>query len=114
MISRSFNFIFRYKDDVLSLSNFKFGDYVDHIYPIEIDKKVTTNTARSASFFDIHIETNSECLLRTKLYDKRDDLNFLIVNFHLLCRNIPAAPAFGIHCIYLSVDTVFQRECLHS
>ena len=67
MISRSFNFIFRYKDDVLSLSNFKCGDYVDHIYPNEIDKKVTTNTARSALFLDIHIETNSECLLRTKL-----------------------------------------------
>jgi hypothetical protein len=67
MISRSFNFIFRYKDDVLSLSNFKCGDYVDHIYPNEIDKKVTTNTARSALFLDIHIETNSECRLRTKL-----------------------------------------------
>jgi hypothetical protein len=67
MISRSINFIFRYKDDVLSLRNFKCRDYVDHIYPNEIDKKVTTNTARSALFLDIHIETNSECWLRTKL-----------------------------------------------
>jgi hypothetical protein len=52
--------LFRYKDNVLSLSNFKFGDYVDHIYPIEIDKKVTTNTARSASFLSMHKNRRSD------------------------------------------------------
>jgi len=31
--------------------------------------------------------------LRTKLYYKRDDFNFPIVNFPLRCSNIPAAPA---------------------
>ena len=31
----SFNFTFHYKDDVLSLNNSKFGDYVERIYPIE-------------------------------------------------------------------------------
>jgi hypothetical protein len=30
-----FNFMFRYKDDVLSLNHSKFWDYVDHIYPIK-------------------------------------------------------------------------------
>jgi magnesium-transporting ATPase (P-type) len=38
-------------------------------------------TARSASFFDLHLEIDSERQLRTKLYDKRDDFNFPIVNF---------------------------------
>jgi hypothetical protein len=33
--------------------------------------------------------------LITRLYDKRDDLNFLIVKFPFICSNIPAAPAYG-------------------
>jgi hypothetical protein len=36
-LARSFNFTFRHIDDVLSLSNAKFGVFVDRIYPIELD-----------------------------------------------------------------------------
>jgi hypothetical protein len=32
--------------------------------------------------------------IRTKLYDKKDDFNFPIVNFPFICSNIPAAPAY--------------------
>jgi len=32
---RSFNFTFRYIDDILSLSYSKFDDNIDHIYQIE-------------------------------------------------------------------------------
>ena len=34
-----FGFTFRYIDDVLSLSNSKFDDYVDGIYPIKLEIK---------------------------------------------------------------------------
>jgi hypothetical protein len=47
-LARSFNFTFRFIDDVLSLNNCKFGDFVDRIYPIELEIKGTTYTARSA------------------------------------------------------------------
>ena len=43
-LSRSFNFTFRYMDDVLSLNNSRFGDFVDRIYPIELEIKDTTDT----------------------------------------------------------------------
>jgi len=69
--AQSFNFSFRYKVDVISLNN-----YVDHIYPIEPEIKDTTDTNRSASYLDLHLEIDSEGRLRTKLYDKRDDFNF--------------------------------------
>jgi hypothetical protein len=36
-LSRSFNFTFRYIYDVLSLNSSRFGDFVDHIYPIELE-----------------------------------------------------------------------------
>jgi hypothetical protein len=55
------------------------------------------NTDRSASYLDLHLDIDSEGRLRTKLYDKRDDFNFLIVNFPFICSNIPAAPAYGVY-----------------
>ena len=33
----------------------------------------------------------------TRLYDKRDDFNFPIVNFPFLSSNIPSAPACGVY-----------------
>ena len=35
--------------------------------------------------------------LSTKIYDKRDDLNFKIINFPNMCSNIPASPAYGVN-----------------
>ena len=37
--ARSFNFTFHYIDDVISLNNFRFGDFVDRIYSIDLEKK---------------------------------------------------------------------------
>ena len=93
-LTRSYNFTFRYIDDVLSLNNSKFGDFVDRIYPIELEIKDTTDADRSASYLDLHLEIDSEGRLRTKFYDKRDDFNFPIVNFPFTCSNIPVAPEY--------------------
>ena len=46
---------FCYIDDVLSLNNSRFGDFIDPIYPIELEIKETTNTDRSASYLDLHL-----------------------------------------------------------
>ena len=73
--------MFRYTDDVLSLNSSSLGDFVDHIYPIELEIKNTTDTDRSASYLALHIEICSKVRLRTKLYDKRDYFNFPIMNF---------------------------------
>jgi hypothetical protein len=107
-LSRSFNFTFRYIDDVPSLNNSRFGDFVDHIYPIELEIKDTTDTDTSASYLDLHLEIDSEWRLRTKLYNKRDDFNFPIVNIPFICSNIPAAPAYGV---YISQLIRYSRAC---
>jgi hypothetical protein len=72
--------MFRYTDDVLSLSN-----VVDRIYPIEPEKKDTTDPDLSTSFLDLHLEIDSAGRLRTKLYDKRDDFNIPIVSLTKSC-----------------------------
>ena len=75
-LAQYFSFTFRYIDDVLSLNNSKFGDYVDLIYPIELEIKDTTETERSASYLDLQLEIYNKGVLRTKLYDKRDNFDF--------------------------------------
>ena len=75
---------------------------------IEHEIKNTTDTDRSASYIDIHLEIDSEGPLRTKPYDKRNDFNFPIVNFPFVCSNIPAAPAYGV---YISLLIQYSRAC---
>ena len=83
--------------DVLSRNNCKLGYFVYRIYDIALEIKNITDTARYVSYLDLHLEIDRENRLRTKLYDKRDDLNFPIVNLPFICSNIPAAPAYGVY-----------------
>ena len=55
-LTRSFDFTFRYIYDVLSLNNSRFGDFIDHIYPIELEIKDNTDTAMSTSYIDLHLD----------------------------------------------------------
>ena len=47
--------------------------------------------------------------LNSKLYDKRDDFDFPIVNFPFLSSNIPASPAYGV---YISQLIRYARACV--
>ena len=107
-LALSFNLTFRYIDDVLSLNNPRFGDYLHLIYPKELEIKDTTDSRRSASYLDLFLEIDTQGRLCTKLYDKRDDFNFPIVNFPFLCSNIPSAPAYGV---YVSQLIRYSRAC---
>jgi hypothetical protein len=95
-LALSFNCTFLYTDDVLLLNNSRFGDFVDRIYPIEFQIKATTDTARSISYLDLHLEIDNEDRLRTKLYDKRDYLKIPNVNFPFICCNFPAGSCCSI------------------
>jgi hypothetical protein len=65
------NFTFRYIDVVLSFNNSKFDDFVNRIYAVELEMKDTTDTARSASYLDLHPKIDSEGLLRMKFNDNK-------------------------------------------
>ena len=88
--AKSFNFTYKYIDDVLSINN-------PSVYPPEIEIKGTTVTARSAFYFYLHLELHNSAHLSTKIYDKRDDINFNIINSPYLCSNIPPSPAYGVY-----------------
>ena len=97
-LARSFNSTFCYIDDVLSLNNCKFGDFVD---PIKLEIKDTTNTERSTSYLELHLEIDSDDRLRTKLYVKISHCELSIHVYQL-------SSSTSIWSIYLSVDPIFQ------
>ena len=95
--ARAFNFIYRYIDDVLSINNPRFAEFLPLIYPPELEIKETTDTSSSASFLDLYLEFDDSGQLSTKMFDKRDDFNFKIINFQNMCSNIPTSPAYGVY-----------------
>ena len=93
-------------DDVLSLKNTKFAEYLEFIYPRELEIKETTETTTSSCLDCYFYIGNGK--LTTRLYDKRDDFNFPIVNFPFLSSNIPSAPEYGV---YVSQLICYARAC---
>jgi hypothetical protein len=79
----SFNYTctFRYIDDVLSINNNNFQNYVHVIYPDELEIKDTTESDKLVSYLDILLNIDSNGKLTTSLYDNRDDFDIAIVNF---------------------------------
>jgi hypothetical protein len=55
----SFNHIFRYIDDVLSINNHNFHNYVHLIYPNELKIMDTTESDKSTSYLDILLNIDS-------------------------------------------------------
>ena len=83
--ARAFNFTYRYIDDVLSINDSRFAEFLPLIYPPELEVNETTDTASAASFLDLYLEFDDSGQLSTKIYDKRDDFNFKIINFPNMC-----------------------------
>ena len=71
--ARAFNFTYRYIDDVLSINNSRFAEFLPFIYPPELEVK---ETASSSSFLDLYLEFDDSGQISTKMHDKRDDFNF--------------------------------------
>ena len=93
-LAKSFCFTYRYIGDVLSINNPKFGNYIDDKYPAASEIKNTTDADHRASYLNLDLSYDRDKPLQVKLYDKRDDFTFNIVNFPFLSSNIPQSPAY--------------------
>ena len=107
-LASQFNFTYRYIDDVLSINNPDFENYLGQMYPAELEIKDTTESNTSASYLDLLLSIENDSQLRTSLYDKRDDFNFHITNFPFLSSNIPSSPAYGV---FISQLIRYARAC---
>ena len=58
---------------------------------------------------DLHLSISND-FVSSKIYDKRDDFDFDIVNFPFLDGDVPVRPAYGM---YISQHIRFARVCSH-
>ena len=54
---------------------------VSYIYPAELQLNTANTSATEDLFLDLNLSVFND-ILSTKIYDKRDDFDFEIVNFH--------------------------------
>ena len=62
-----------------------------------------------APFLDLHLSISND-FVSSKIYDKRDDFDFDIVNFPFLDGDVPRRPSYGV---YISQLIRFARVCSH-
>ena len=67
----------------MNIDNNFFNSMVNRIYPSELQLNKANVSDPEASFLDLHLSI-SDGFVKTKIYDKRDDFDFDIVNFPFL------------------------------
>ena len=106
-IVEAFSDTSRYLDDVLNIDNPYFESFIPSIYPKELTLNKANVSDKSASFLDLDI-TIKDDVISTKIYDKRDDFNFSIVNYPHLDGDVPRSTSYGV---YISQLIRFARAC---
>ena len=79
----AFNSTSRYLDDLLNIDNIHFEQMVHRIYPAELQFNKANDSDTEAAFLDLNLSIHNDTV-STKIYDKRDDFGFDIVNFPFL------------------------------
>ena len=69
---------------------------VSQIYPSELQVIKTNTSETEAAFLDLHLSISND-IVSTKIYDKRDDLDFEIVNFPILDGDGPCCTSYGVY-----------------
>ena len=93
----AFNTTSRYLDDILNINNVYFDNMVIQIYlasELKLNKASTSDT--EAAFLDLNLSISND-IVTTKIYDKRDDFDFKIVNFPFLDGDVPRSTAYGVY-----------------
>ena len=93
--NQAFNSTSRDLDDLLNIDNDFFDSMVNRIYPLELQLSKANVSDTEASFLDLHLSI-SDAFVKTKIYDKRDDFDFDIVNFPFLDGDVPRSTSYGV------------------
>ena len=109
-IIEAFNSTSRYLDDLLNIDNIDnpyFEQMVGQIYPTELQLNKANSSDTDAPFLDLNLSITNG-IVSSKIYDKRDDFNFEIVNFPCLDGDVPRSPSYGVYIFQL---ICFARVC---
>ena len=105
----AFNTTSRYLDDILNINNIYFDTMKSQIYPSELQLNKANTSDTEAAFLELHLSISYD-IVSTKIYDKRDDSDFEIVNFPFLDGDVPRSTSYGV---YISQIIRFARASSH-
>ena len=80
---------------------------VDRIYPTELQLNRANSSDTEAPFLDLNL-CISNGTVSTKIYDKRDDFDFDIVNFPFLDGDVPRRTSYGVYISQLISPELLQ------
>ena len=106
-IIEAFNSTSRYLDDLLNIDNPNFEKIASQIYPTEFQLNKANSSDTEAPFSDLNSSITND-IVSSKIYDKRNDFHFEIVNFLFLDGDVPRSPSYGV---YISQLIRFARVC---
>ena len=70
-------------------------------YPPELQLNKANNTDTEAPFLDLYLSI-SNGFVSSKIYDKRDDFDFDIVNFPFLDGDVPRRASYGVYSVHFA------------
>ena len=82
---------------------------VNRICPPELQLNKANTSDTETPFLDLHLSI-SNGFVSSKIYDKRDDFDFDIINFPFLDGNVPRSTSYGV---YISQLIRFARVSSH-
>ena len=90
----AFNTTSRYLDDIFN--NVYFDNMVSQIYPSELQLNKANTSDTKAAILDLHLSISND-IVSTKIYYKRADFDFEIVNFPFLDGDVPRSTSYGVY-----------------
>ena len=85
-IIEAFNSTSRFLDDLLNIDNIYVDQMADRIYPTKLQLNRANSSDTAASFLSVS----------TKIYDRRDENDFEIINFPFLDGDVPPSISYGV------------------
>ena len=77
---------------------------VNHIYPSGLQLNKANVSGTEALFLDLHLSISiSDNFVKTKIFDKRDDFDFDILNFPFLDGDVPRSTSYGVYILNLFI-----------
>ena len=95
-------------DDLLNIDNPYFEGMVNRIYPPELQLNKANTADTEAPFLDLHLSI-SNGFVSSKIYDKRDDFDFDIVNFPFLDGDVCEATKLEKRLNGKNIPTILEK-----
>ena len=106
----AFNTTSRYLDDILNINNVYFDSVVGRVCPSGLRLGWANASDAGVAFLDLHLSISND-IVSTKIYDKRDDFDFEIVNFPFLGAGVPRSTSYGV-CVSRLVRFAGASGCV--